>query len=308
MKKILMACGVAAALASMASCGSTSTGAGANDSVAVALGEFNGAQLNMQFAQLPEEMKAKFNKEDMFKGIEYVLNTDTTKQNFITGMQIGMQLWGQLYQMEQSGISVNRKALIEAYKKALMADSISDMPAIAARHQAVMTDLNKKIMEAQEAKAAADRKARENSPEAQKAVKEGKAYVDDLMKKDPSIKKTQSGLAYKVVSEGSGETPADRARVTVNYKGTLIDGKEFDANNDAKFPLNGVIPGFAEGLKLMKKGAHYILYIPGDLAYGPDGTPDGSIGPMATLIFDVTLTDFENPEAPKAAEVKPAAK
>jgi len=306
MKKILMACGVAAALVSMASCGAAGSAAGDNDSISATIGEFNGSQLNMQFAQLPEEMKAKFNKQDMLKGIEYILTTDTTKQNYMTGMQIAMQLWGQLYQMEQNGIKVDRKALLDAYKKAFLADSVTDMAEIAGRHQTIMNEISQKMMAAQEEKAAAERKAKENSPEAKKAVEAGKAYVADLMKKDPSIKKTASGLAYKVVSEGNGETPADRARVTVDYKGTLTNGKEFDANNGAKFPLNGVIPGFAEGLKLMKKGAHYILYIPGDLAYGPDGTPDGSIGPMETLIFDVTLTDFENPEAAKPATVKPA--
>lgn len=306
MKKILMVCGVAAALMSMASCGAANGSAGANDSVATTIGEFNGSQLNMQFAQLPDDMKKKFNKEEMLKGIEYILLTDTTKQNYMTGMQIAMQLWGQIYQMEQNGIPVNRKALFNAYKQAFLADSVTDMAAISNRHQTIMNEISQKMIAAQEEKAAAERKAKEESPEAKKAVAEGKAYIDKVMKEDPSIKKTESGLAYKVVSEGTGEKPGERARVTVNYKGTLINGKEFDANDGARFPLNGVIPGFAEGLKLMNKGAHYILYIPGNIAYGVDGTPDGSIGPMETLIFDVTLTDFENPDAPQAATVKPA--
>lgn len=307
MKKILMACGVAAVLASFASCGSAGVSGNANDSVATVIGEFNGANLNMQYAQLPEDMKAKFNKDEMLKGIEYILLTDTTKQNYVTGMQIAMQLWGQIYQMEQSGISINRKALYNAYKEAFLADSVADMAAISNRHQTIMSELSQKMIAAQEEKDAAARKAKEEAPEAKKAVADGKAYVDNLIKKDPSIKKTESGLAYKVVNEGTGEKPGPRARVTVNYKGTLINGKEFDANDGAKFPLNGVIPGFAEGMKMMNKGAHYILYIPGDLAYGVDGTPDGSVGPMETLIFDVTLVDFENPDATTPATVKPGA-
>jgi len=102
---------------------------------------------------------------------------------------------------------------------------------------------------------------------------------------------TESGLQYIMVEEGKGTTPTDDKSVEVNYKGSLIDGTGFDSSYDrgqsATFPLNGVIPGFTEGLKLMKEGGKIKLFIPSDLAYGVQAPP--SIGPNQALIFEVEL-------------------
>lgn len=102
---------------------------------------------------------------------------------------------------------------------------------------------------------------------------------------------TESGLQYIVLEEGKGATPADDKSVEVNYKGSLIDGTVFDSSYDrgqaATFPLNGVIPGFTEGLKLMKEGGKIKLFIPSDLAYGVQAPP--SIGPNQALIFEIEL-------------------
>jgi len=102
---------------------------------------------------------------------------------------------------------------------------------------------------------------------------------------------TESGLQYIIVEEGKGATPTDDKSVEVNYKGSLIDGTVFDSSYDrgqsATFPLNGVIPGFTEGLKLMKEGGKIKLFIPSDLAYGVQAPP--SIGANQALIFEVEL-------------------
>ena len=107
------------------------------------------------------------------------------------------------------------------------------------------------------------------------------------------VKVTKSGLQYKVVKAGTGPKPAATDTVTVHYQGTLIDGTEFDSSykrgEPTSFPLNRVIKGWTEGLQLMKEGATYMFYIPGDLAYGPNPRPGGKIGPNATLIFKVEL-------------------
>ena len=109
-----------------------------------------------------------------------------------------------------------------------------------------------------------------------------------------------SGLQYKVITEGAGESPKPEDVVTVNYTGTLIDGTVFDATSKrgepAKFPVNGVIPGWTEGLQLMKPGAKYMFYIPADLAYGDQKTGPISAGSM--LIFEVELLSIEK-SAPK---------
>ena len=104
---------------------------------------------------------------------------------------------------------------------------------------------------------------------------------------------TPSGLQYMVLRQGAGPRPTPGSNVRVNYRGTLLDGKVFDSSYDrgqpAEFPLGGVIAGWQEGLALMPVGARYRFWIPGELGYGASGTPDGSIGPNAVLVFDVEL-------------------
>jgi FKBP-type peptidyl-prolyl cis-trans isomerase len=106
--------------------------------------------------------------------------------------------------------------------------------------------------------------------------------------KKPEVKTTASGLQYQILKEGTGDKPNATDVVTVNYQGSLISGKAFDSGDGISFPLNGVIPGWTEGLQLMQVGARYRFFIPGPLAYGERGA--GSIiPPNSTLIFDVDL-------------------
>lgn len=112
----------------------------------------------------------------------------------------------------------------------------------------------------------------------------------------PGVITTASGLQYSVITEGKGPIPSDSARVKVHYKGTLIDGKEFDSSykrgEPAVFPINGVIKGWTEVLKLMKVGSKYNVVIPSELGYGERGA-GADIGPNATLIFEVELLGIE---------------
>ena len=107
---------------------------------------------------------------------------------------------------------------------------------------------------------------------------------------------TASGLQYEVLEAGSGDQPGATDTVTVHYRGTLIDGSQFDSSYDrgqpAQFPLNRVIAGWTEGLQLMSVGSKYKLYVPSDLGYGAAGT-GADIGPHATLIFEVELISID---------------
>lgn len=106
------------------------------------------------------------------------------------------------------------------------------------------------------------------------------------------VKTTPSGLQYKIITEGKGKSPKATDTVLVHYRGTTIDGQEFDSsykrNEPISFPLNGVIPGWTEGVQLMKEGGKIQLFIPSNLAYGSRGA-GGVIPPDATLVFDIEL-------------------
>lgn len=131
--------------------------------------------------------------------------------------------------------------------------------------------------------------ANATTPEENKAA--GEKFLADNAK-NAGVIATASGLQYLVFNEGTGASPKATDNVTVHYKGTTIDGKEFDSSysrgEPATFPLNRVIAGWTEGLQLMKEGAKYRFFIPSNLAYGERGA-GRDIGPNSTLIFDVEL-------------------
>ncbi len=143
-----------------------------------------------------------------------------------------------------------------------------------------------------------------------KAQKEGgKKFFENFLKEE-GVKKTASGLAYKIVKEGTGKMPKADETVEVHYHGTLTDGTVFDSSVDrgktVSFPLNRVIKGWTEGLQLVKEGGKIKLVIPSELGYGENGAPPKIPG-GATLVFDVELVKIGKAEA-KKAPAKPAAK
>lgn len=147
-------------------------------------------------------------------------------------------------------------------------------------------------MEPEEAQKLINEYLTELQEKATKAAREaGEKFLADN-KQDERVKETASGLQYIVEKEGEGKQPTAQSEVTVHYTGRLLDGTVFDSSvnrgEPATFPLNQVIPGWTEGVQLMKEGAKYRFFIPSDLAYGPSGIPN-VIPPHSTLIFDVEL-------------------
>jgi FKBP-type peptidyl-prolyl cis-trans isomerase FklB len=126
---------------------------------------------------------------------------------------------------------------------------------------------------------------------AAKNAADGKKFLEENLKKNPNLKTTASGIQYEILKAGSGEKPKATDQVTTHYRGTLIDGSEFDSSfkrgTPADFPVNGVIKGWIEILQLMPKGSKWKVYIPSNLAYGEQGPPN--IGPNQTLIFELEL-------------------
>jgi FKBP-type peptidyl-prolyl cis-trans isomerase len=130
---------------------------------------------------------------------------------------------------------------------------------------------------------------------AQKNLEKGQQFLA-INREKKDIKVTPSGLQYRIIREGTGRSPKATDTVVTNYRGTLIDGREFDSSykrgEPATFPLNHVIPAWTEGLQLIKEGGKIELFAPPNLAYGEQGAPP-VIGPNETLIFDVELISIK---------------
>ncbi|HNW83039.1 MAG TPA: FKBP-type peptidyl-prolyl cis-trans isomerase [bacterium] len=204
-----------------------------------------------------------------------------SKQSYALGLDVSTNF-------KSRGLELDNKFFIEGFKAGLgeTAALITDEEKTAA-----LTELQNEMMKKMQEEMT--KKSTENKAKGLKFLEENKAK--------PGIKVTASGLQYKVDKEGTGPNPKAEDMVTVHYKGTLLDGTEFDSsykrNEPAKFPLNRVIKGWTEGVQLMNKGAKYTFYIPSDLAYGDYGSQN--IGPGETLIFEVELISFENAPAEK---------
>jgi len=210
-----------------------------------------------------------------------VLKDQKDKVSYSIGMNIGNNL-------KKQAIDVNPDALVYGIKDALSGD------------KALMTEqeVNETLTAFQKEMTA--KQAERLKELGEKNKKEGEAFLAENKKKEGVIT-LPSGLQYKVIKEGTGETPKLTDTVTTNYRGTLIDGTEFDSSyrreQPATFPVKGVIAAWTEALQLMKVGSKWQLFTPSNLAYGERGA-GRDIGPNATLIFDVELLSIKEPAKP----------
>lgn len=171
---------------------------------------------------------------------------------------------------------------------------------------------NKPLMSAEDAAAIQQKFAQKQQEERLKQqvemITKNRDAAEAFLKENGTkegVKTTESGLQYLALTEGDGAMPKAEDVVEVHYRGTLIDGTEFDSsysrNEPAVFPLNQVIPGWTEALQLMKVGSKYTIFLPPELAYGDRGAPP-VIEPGSMLIFEVELLSIENPEEKPAAQ------
>ena len=203
------------------------------------------------------------------------LKDQKDKESYSLGYQFGQSLKAQ-------GLDINLDLYASGIKDALGGKD----PSLS------QEEMQKTVLELQKRLTAARQK--ESKGIAEKNLSEGKAFMDENKKKEGVIT-LPSGLQYKVLAEGSGKTPKAADQVTVNYKGTLINGTEFDNSykrgQPATFKTNGVIKGWTEALQLMKEGSKWQLFIPPQLGYGERGA--GPVPPNSTLIFEVELISVQ---------------
>ncbi|PYK42485.1 MAG: hypothetical protein DME46_10495 [Verrucomicrobia bacterium] len=215
------------------------------------------------------------------------------KVSYSIGLDIGMTFKKQKMEVNSDVLAAGVKDGLSGAKPLLNTEEVRQ----------VMMEFSKDMRE---------KSAVANKEAGEKNTKEGEKFLTENKAK-PGVKTTASGLQYKVEKEGSGTPPKETDTVVVNYRGTLIDGTEFDSSykrgEPATFPVNRVIKGWTEALQLMKPASKYQLFIPSNLAYGPGGT-GGEIGPNATLIFEVELLSVKPGEAsapPPAASTSASA-
>ena len=222
---------------------------------------------------------------------------DDQKSAYALGASLGRYMENSLKEQEKLGIKLDKDQLIAGVQDAFADKSKLSDQEIEQTLQAFETRVKSS------AQAKMDKDAADNETK-------GKAYRDTFAK-EKGVKTSSTGLLYKVEKEGTGDAPKDSDTVVVNYKGTLIDGKEFDNSytrgEPLSFRLDGVIPGWTEGLKNIKKGGKIKLVIPPALAYGKNGVP--GIPANSTLVFDVELLDIKPaPKAEALSEAAPAEK
>jgi FKBP-type peptidyl-prolyl cis-trans isomerase FklB len=209
-------------------------------------------------------------------GAEPPAMDESARMNYALGYQLGRDL---------AGTEVRSDALV----RGLEDGRTGAAPALKPEEmQAALTALEQRINE---------QRARQQAEAAQKAAAAGEAYLAQNAKQS-GVTTTQSGLQYKVVKPGTGRAPQPTDSVTVHYRGTLVDGTQFDSSHDrgqpATFQVNGVIAGWTEALQLMKEGAQFQLAIPPGLAYGDRGPLAGQV-----LLFDVELISVSSGSEPK---------
>ena len=211
------------------------------------------------------------------------------KFSYALGMNFGVNFRKQGLDVDPA---IFAKAFTDAFTTGKTEMSEDDM-------KAVLTVASQEIRKKQ---------AAEQAEKSAKAQKEGADFLATNKSKE-GVVALPSGLQYKILKQGTGDKPTLEDTVLCNYKGTLIDGTEFDASEKhggpATFPVKGVIAGWTEALQLMPVGSKWELFVPANLAYGEQGPP--GIGPNATLIFEVELVSIQKPAAP-AAGGQPGAK
>ena len=244
------------------------------DSIARTFGKGFGTFIKEQ-----AEKADNFEANAFLKGVKTVLECDTSDVEFINGLQAGQQIFGQIMQLEmQEGVKLDKDIVYKTIEKTLLSKgkvNPIELQKLSKDMEAMIEVAHKQTLE--------------------RTLKEGSEYIAEQMKADPELKKTASGLVYKITKKGSGVNFKQDDDVMLKYKGMHIDGTVFDEAKKA-VPMvisdDSLIPGFIEILKMMSPGAKAHVIIPANLAYGEMGSIDRMSGTHSikgneTLVFDI---------------------
>lgn len=290
MKKVITAL-VLPALLLGASCSSdrstaqadpTATPATFGDSIAYYLGRTAGSQLHEEYAHMTEEQKAQFQSADFIAGLNTLLAADSINASYVAGLSQALQLAQMTLQMRQSGIDVDPALFIAQLQACLSADTLdaAQLEADMATVSALDSRAQAMIMQA------ALEKVNENKIKAEK-------FLAEKRKANPSIEVTPTGLTYEVTKAGTGETAQPGSVVPAIFSATTLSGREIISTDGRPQPVNTqtTMPGLAEALTTLPAGTIATLYVPASLAFGDEGTPDGSVLPGELIIVQLEIID-----------------
>ena len=236
-------------------------------------GDFPRKEIRAAFGEVQARAKAVQSGEE---DLPSVSDDALRKLGIVMVMQSGLQQLG----FGPEAADLVRKGFMKGAKAGGMTPEM----------EAKMPAFREFIRERAESAEAARKK--QNAAVAEENIAEGEAFLESVSEEE-GVESTDSGLYYKITEKGDGEKPTMEDSVLVHYKGTLVDGTQFDSSYDrgqpAEFPLNGVVPGFGEGLTKVAEGGAITLYIPSELGYGNNPRPGGPIEPGDTLIFECEL-------------------
>ncbi|MFV0417514.1 MAG: FKBP-type peptidyl-prolyl cis-trans isomerase [Dysgonomonas sp.] len=228
------------------------------------------------------------NLDEFLLGFNNTLNQDKTKSAYNSGVAIGSQLASVTGNFSKEILGDEGQFNMDAFVTAFTA-SLKDEQPIIENSESLVESASQKAAQVKEARAAEELKAQYATQ-----IAEGDKFMAEN-KTITGVVTLPSGLQYKIITQGTGEVPTATDRVTVNYKGTLLDGTVFDSSFDrgepTTFGITQVIKGWTEALQLMPVGSKWMLYIPYDLAYG--SRDQGAIKPFSNLIFEVDLISIE---------------
>lgn len=289
MKKVISAIMLPAILLA-ASCSSdkvpaadpNATPATFGDSISYYLGRTAGAQLNEEYAHMTDEQKAQFNSDDFLAGLNTLLSADSISTSYLAGLSQALQFAQMTLRMRQAGIEVDPSLFIAQLQACLTADSLSAGQIEA--DIATVTDLDSRAQAIMQQVAL--EKVNENKIRAEK-------FLADKRKTNPAIEVTASGLTYEVTKQGTGNVAQPGDVVPAIVSATTIGGKELFTTGGQPKPVNSqtAMPGLAEALTTLPAGTIATLYIPASLAFGDEGTPDGTVLPGELVIVQLEIID-----------------
>lgn len=277
MKKFFVGAAVAALTMVGVSCQGGGTPKTNADSLAYAQGMMQGKRY-AEMITMSAQQGMNLDKEAFLKGLREGIK-DTTSFSYFAGGFTGAQMSKQMLED-----SVNLQHFLSAFELALKADSTTTFLI----NDSIAQEL---MMKAQEI--SRERAMKKHEEEQEKLYGANKQKGTEFLQKfktEEGVNVTESGLAYKYITQGAGTSPKADDKVKVSYVGTLINGKEFDKNDDIEFPVSGVIKGWTEMLQLMKVGDKVKVVIPQELAYGAQGA-GADIEPFSTLVFEMELKE-----------------